>query len=202
MDKFFIVYNFIGISIFLIAAIISSLINCVDKTTINDIDLICLIKSGDDYYFDSFSYFLERLWSNNRTPLWNIFYLFLFFIRIILNALRVIYFLLIIRHLSPEYYLCSYDLSYLIIRIMGLIKAIINNEDIKIEIYNVLKEIGALIAILIYLEIIELKFCNLNHDLKNHIENRSIDDYNINNIYNETDDNENCRWESMSQINE
>ena len=85
---------------------------------------------------------------------------------------------------------------------MSLIKAIIKNVDIKVEIYNLLAEVGALIAILIYLEIIELKFCNLNHDLKNHIEIRGIDEYNINNIYNETDDDENIRWESISLINE
>ena len=198
MDKFLVLYNFIGIVIFLFAAVISSLIKCVDKTTLNDIDLICLIKQGDDYYFDSFSYFFEKLWSNQRTTSSNIFYLFLFFLGIILNTLRVIYFILIIRNLSPEYYSCSYDLYFTVTNVMSLIKAIIKNVDIKVEIYNLLAEIGALIAILIYLEIIELKFCNLNHDLKNHIENRGIDDYNINNIYNETDDDENIRWESIS----
>ena len=202
MDKFFVVYNIIGIAIFLFAAIISSLIKCVDKSTLNDIDLICLVQSGDDYYFDSFSYFFEKLWSNQRTTSSNIFYLFLFFLGIILNTLRVIYFILIIRNLSPEYYSCSYDLYFTVTNVMSLIKAIIKNVDIKVEIYNLLAEIGALIAILIYLEIIELKFCNLNHDLKNHIENRGIDEYNINNIYNETDDDENIRWESISLINE
>ena len=121
----------------------------------------------------------------------NIFYLFLFIIRIILNTFRILYFILIIRHLSPEYYSCSYDLYYIIINVIGLIKAIIKKGDIKLEIYDVLSEIGSLIAILIYLEIIELNFCNLNHDLKKYIENRGIDEYNIDNLYNEIDNNEN-----------
>ena len=121
----------------------------------------------------------------------NIFYLFLFIIRIILNTFRILYFILIIRHLSPEYYSCSYDLYYIIINVIGLIKAIINKGDIKLEIYDVFAEIGSLIAILIYLEIIELNFCNLNHDLKKYIENRGNDEYNINNLYNEIDSNDN-----------
>ena len=121
----------------------------------------------------------------------NIFYLFLFIIRIILNTFRTLYFILIIRHLSPEYYSCSYDLYYIIINVIGLIKAIINKGDIKLEIYDVFAEIGSLIAILIYLEIIELNFCNLNHDLKKYIENRSNDEYNINNLYSEIDSNDN-----------
>ena len=122
MDKFFVLYNFIGIAIFLFAAIISSVIKCVGKTTLNDIDLICLIKQGDDYYFDSFSYFFEKLWSNQRITSSNVFYLFLFFLGIIMNTLRVIYFILIIRNLSPEYYSCSYDLYFTITNFMSLIK--------------------------------------------------------------------------------
>ena len=121
----------------------------------------------------------------------NIFYLFLFIIIIILNTFRILYFILIIRHLSPEYYSSSYDLYYIIINVISLIEAIINKGDIKLEIYDVFAEIGSLIAILIYLEIIALNFCNLNHDLKKYIENRGIDEYNIDNLYNEIDNNEN-----------
>ena len=191
MELFFVIYNIVGIIIFLSAALISSFIKCPDKTMLNDIDLICLIKIGDEYYFDSFSYFFQQLWNYDRTTWMNIFYLFLFIIRIILNTFRILYFILIIRHLSPEYYSCSYDLYYIIINVIGLIKAIINKGDIKLEIYDVFAEIGSLIAILIYLEIIELNFCNLNYDLKKYIENRGIDEYNIDNLYNEIDNNEN-----------
>ncbi len=191
MELFFVIYNIVGIIIFLSAALISSFIKCPDKTTINDINLICLIKIDDEYYFDSFSYFFQQLWNYDRTTWMNIFYLFLFMIRIILNTFRILYFILIIRHLSPEYYSCSYDLYYIIINVIGLIKAIINKGDIKLEIYDVFAEIGSLIAILIYLEIIELNFCNLNHDLKKYIENRGIDEYNIDNLYNEIENNEN-----------
>jgi hypothetical protein len=54
---FFVIYNFLGTIILLIPCLLSSYIKCYDKKTLNDIDLICLIriKKGDieDYYFGS-----------------------------------------------------------------------------------------------------------------------------------------------------
>jgi len=182
VKKFFILYNFIGMIILLIGCIISNFVKCVDKKIINDIDLICLIKieneNNIEYYFDSFSQFFKVLWKKDENVFLNLFYLFLFIIRTVLSGLRVLYNILIIRHLNPEFYLCAYDIYYIIIRSIGLINAIINNGDVLLEVYNVLTEIGALIGILIYLELIELKFCNLNHNLKKNIEMRSLSEYN------------------------
>ena len=70
-----------------------------------------------------------------------------------------------------------------------MIKAIIDNKNIKTEIFNSTAEIVSLISIMIYLELIELNFCNLNHNLKKNIENRGIIEYNINHIYDEIDTN-------------
>jgi len=67
-----------------------------------------------------------------------------------------------------------------------LIKAIIDNKNIKTEIFNSTAEIVSLICIMIYLE---LNFCNLNHNLKKNIENRGIFEYNNNHIYDEIDTN-------------
>ena len=81
---FFIIYNFLGIIIFLIPCLISSYIKCVDKTTLNDVDLICLVKiekgKNIEFYFDSFSYYFEQLWRNDRNINENILYLILFII--------------------------------------------------------------------------------------------------------------------------
>ena len=41
---------------------------------------------------------------------------------------------------------------------------------------------------MVYLELIELNICNLNHNLKKNIENRSIDDYKIYELNEEIDD--------------
>ena len=108
-----------------------------------------------------------------------------------MNALRLLYSLLIIRNLSPEYYLCSYGIYFFISRFFELINAIINDGVINTAIFNLLADTVSLICILIYLEIIELNFCNLNHNLKKNIENRCIDDYNVNNLYDDIDSDSN-----------
>ena len=189
---FYIIYNLLGTIILLIACLIADYIKCVDKKTINDIDLICLVKieTGKtiEYYFDNFSYYFEHLWKKDINTWMNIFYLFLFILQLLLNALRILYIILIIRHLSPEFYLCTYDIYYIIIRTIGLINAIINNGDVLIEVYNVLTELGALVGILIYLELIELNFWNLNRNLKKNIITRSEIEYNINDIETEAEE--------------
>ena len=108
--------------IILIPSLISNNVKCVDKTTLNDIDLICLIKkekgNNTEYYFDSFSYYFEQLWKNDRNIGMNILYLFLFLIRIILNSLRILYSILIIKNLNTEFYLCSWEIFYSIIKFL------------------------------------------------------------------------------------
>ena len=189
---FFGIYNFFGIIILLIACLISSYAKCTDKSKINDIDLLCFVKmeKGDkiEYYFDSFSYFFEQLWRKDRKAGMNILYLFLFIIQIFLNALRILYSLIIISRLNPEYYLCSFEIYFFFIRLIRMIKAIVEDDNIKASIYNLVAEMGSLFGITIYLELIELKFCNLNNNLKKNIESSSIIEYNLNNIYNENDE--------------
>ena len=194
-NKFVVIYNFIGMIIFLMASLISSFVKCADKSKINDIDLLCFVKMevGDktEYYFDSFSYFFQQLWRKDRNAGYNILYLFLFFIQLFLNFLRIIYSTLIISRLSPEFYLCSFEIYCFLIRLIELIRVIIDDDGIKTEIYNLIAEIGSLIGIMIYLELIELKFCGLNSDIKKNIEFRAIAEYKINNLYNEVDDEDN-----------
>ena len=196
--RFFPIYNFFGVIILLVACLISSYVKCSDKSKINDIDLICFVKmeKGDtiEYYFDSFSYFFEQLWRKDRNTGMNILYLFLFIIQIFLNALRILYSIIIISLLNPEYYLCSFGIYFFCIRFLLLIKAIIEDDNIKVSIYNLIAETGSLIGIMIYLELIELKFCNLNNNLKKNIEHRGMTEYNLNNIYNE---NEECDNDSI-----
>ena len=170
----FLIYNFVGVIILLISNLISSYIKCIDKTKINDIDLICFIKIDNEYYFDSFSYYFKQLWRNDRNIGMNLLYLFLFLIQLFLNALRLLFTFLIIKHLNPEYYLCSFGIYFFIVRLICLIDAIINKGDIKTNIYDLFVDVGSLIGVMIYLELIELKVYNLNQNLKKNIEMRSI----------------------------
>ena len=172
----------------LLASLISSFIKCVDKTTLNDVDLICLINikedNNTDYYFDSFSFFFEKLRDKETVGL-NILYIFLFLLKILLNSLRLLFSLLIIKHLNPEYYLCSFIYYYFIIRLVYLIKTIIDDSDIKVTILNLIAQTISLICVMIYLELIELNFCNLDRNLKKNIEARSFSESSLNILYNE-----------------
>jgi len=76
---FFILYNFFGMIILLIPSLITNNIKCIDKAKLNDIDLICLIKkvkgNNTEYHFDSFSYYFEQLWKNDRNIGMNILFI-------------------------------------------------------------------------------------------------------------------------------
>ena len=180
--------SFSGMILLLIASLISSFIKCVDKTTLNDVDLICLINikedNNTDYYFDSFYFFFEKLRDKETVGL-NILYIFLFLLKILLNSLRLLFSLLIIKHLNPEYYLCSFIYYYFIIRLVYLIKTIIDDSDIKVTILNLIAQTISLICVMIYLELIELNFCNLDRNLKKNIEARSFSESSLNILYNE-----------------
>ena len=187
-------YSFLGILIFLIASLISNNIKCVDKRTLYDIDLICKIKVNNgnitDLYFDNFSNFFGKLWDKHSVGL-NILYIFLFIIKILLDILNSFFSALIIKHLNPEFYLCSFELYFFFIRLISLIKQIINKDDINVQLYNIFAEVISLIGITIYLELIEFKFCEINRNLKKNIEKRSYTEYNINKLYSEeNEDNE------------
>ena len=159
----------------LVASLISNNVKCVDKKILYDIDLICKIKinNGDitEFYFDNFSYFFEKLWDKDSIGL-NILYTFLFIIKILLDILRSFFSALIIKHLNPVFYLCSFELYFFAIRFISLIKHIINKDNISVQIYNIIAKIVSLIGITIYLELIELKFCDMNRNLKQNIEER------------------------------
>ena len=181
VGTFFCIYNFIGMIILLIS------IKCAGKDKIKDIDLICLVKivkgNNIEYYYDNFSRYFEQLWKKDISTGINIIYLILFIIKLILNALMLLYSVVIVKYLSPEYYLISFDIYYFIIRLISLINAKIAGNDLAVEFYQFFAELGAMIGLMIYLELIELKFFRLNENLKVNIEMRSISEYEIDKLY-------------------
>jgi len=70
-----------------------------------------------------------------------------------------------------------------------MIKAIIDDNNIKTEFFNSIAEFVSLISIMIYLELIELNFCNLNHNLKKNIEIRSVKEYYLKEIFDDDETN-------------
>ena len=188
-----ITYNLIGTIIFLIVSFPINFKKCADKEEFDDIDLICHATIEKDnkieYYFDEYTYFFNHLWQIDKIAIANIFYLILFSVRIFLNFLRILYSILIIKHLSPEFYLCPACIYFLIIKILDLINRIIGKENISPEIFNIMAEFVSIFGTMIFLELIELKFLNLNLNIRKNIELRSMIEYQIFNT-NEEDENE------------
>ena len=166
IGTFLLIYNLVGTIILLIPCIIASCVKCVDKSIFNDIDFICQIKIEKnniiEYYYDNFSYFFKQLWREDKDIGINILYLILFILKIIIYFIRIVASILLIKHLNPESFLCSWEIYYFITRLLGLITAIIQKEHILLEINHVLAELFSTIGIMIYLELIELKFFKLN----------------------------------------
>ena len=133
------------------------------------------LKIYYDNIFQFFDFFKEFN-KNNKIEIFALIPLFLFFNGII-NFSEII----MIKHFDPNIILISHNLYYFIQKI---IQFWVNKGDeqylihIQFVIYE-LEEIISLIANMIYLEIIELRFCNLNYDTKTCIQQRSDLDYNI-----------------------
>ena len=78
---------------------------------------------------------------------------------------------------------------YFIIRLLDLITAIIEDKNILLNLFQLLAEIASTFGIMIYLELIELKFLQLNYNLKKNIELRSLEEYEKNSIKDNKEDN-------------
>ena len=180
---FLIIYNFIGIFMLLIPSLILSSKKCVDKSIFDNIDFICKIKIVKnnliEYYYDNFSYFFSKLWRADKTIGINILYIILFIIRIILVFITTVIRILLIEHLNPEFYICAYEMYFLIKYIFSFIDAILSEGSILLEVFHVLCNIFSVLGIMIYLELIELKFSLLDYFLKRNIERRSLIDYRL-----------------------
>ena len=101
--------------------------------------------------------------------------------------------ILIIQYLTPVHKIFYSSIYYFIIKIIAIfynkIKTnnFFNGKDYEKKFYifllDILGNIIAIFGFLIYLEIIELKFCKLNYNLKTYISKRSIDDLKQSNGY-------------------
>ena len=198
--KITILYSFIGTLICFIGSIIATKIKCVDKNHFNDIINICTVSITNennlsDLYYDNIYVYLKDLWRENRTVWINLIFLIMNILKIFLTFLRILYIMMIIESLSPEYLICANTIFFLIIEIIGLF---IDKITIS-KLYNFLAQFFAFLGIVIYLEFIELNFCGLNYNLKKNIEKRGKEESNIENLYN--DENERERLSSsMSEL--
>ena len=186
VSDFLIIYNIVGIILLLIPSLISNFVKCADLEEFNDIDIICSVKIAKEntieYYFDEYSNFFGKLWKKETNGWLNFLYIILFIIKLFFNFLRLLYSLLIVKHLNPEFYLCPAFIYFFILKLLIVINQIIKNENISAGVLNAIAEAVGILGIMIYLELIELKFLNLNRELRKNIELRAVNEYKINNL--------------------
>ena len=89
------------------------------------------------------------------------------------NFFYKFYYMLTLKTFSLIYVLANNSLYYLIVQIILLIKGGIN---VRVIIFYVLSNIFSIWSYLIYVELIELKFCGCDYDLKKNITSRSRND--------------------------
>ena len=163
---------FIGIFGFLISIIcliFTSIFKC--KSNFN-----CMIKNNDDEYLDSlplyFSNMNKRLKSDKPTFFAEIFVLypltsFLIFLKYLIEILLIFY-------LNPIYVLISDNFYYGLVYIINFICEYNEDNRDKLiqQILLILSDILSSILFFVYLEVIELRFCELDKNLRINIDKR------------------------------
>ena len=160
--KLLIIYGIIGAVITTIIGLISSFFEC--NSINSSLDLkICKTKYNEKYYLENF-----KIWPNDISDNIILEIVLLLFGMFIYFFYRLFY-ILIIRSLNAIYIIFS-NLIYTSL----LIWIGFNNIQDYILVYKIIIQIMIIFGLLIYLEIIELDFCNLNYDVKENIIKRSI----------------------------
>ena len=170
--KLLIIYGIIGTIITTIIGLISTFIEC---TAINSsLDMkICNIEKDKTYFFENF-----KIWAEDINIGQTIFLL----IGIIMNCFYRLFYFLIIKNLTAIHILFSNLFSTYFLVIIGSIKMYIYNHSyfqqykFYVNAFIFLIHIIIFVGLLIYLEMIELDFCNLNYNLRKSIIDRSIQD--------------------------
>ena len=132
-------------------------------------------KEKDIYYYGNISNYFSKFSTINGFEIFleiilTIFYIFFSFMNIACEFS-------IIKYLNPNYILMSDNIFYEIVRLDNFIaKYKVNQENWFYFIITQLAEILEFIGCIIYLEIIELRFCGLNKNTKEKIIKRAVND--------------------------
>ena len=155
--------------------------NGLEKLINVDKQICCLMDFDEEtkdlkFYYDSFPVFLRRYNKFNGKGIIEIFSLPIY---ISMNLIISLSQILMIKNLDSIILLVNILFNYFLGR---LISFIINGASEKYWTFSLFvllefEEIFAIFSYFIYMEIIELKFCKLDYDLKRNIRSRSLDDY-------------------------
>ena len=183
-------FGFLGFLIYLILCVIFTFIECGKKDYCIYLGIFDSNDSNDfKYYYDSFSIYFSDFKKNIILELFTILFGGLTFF------IKKTYTLLVIKNLSPVHVIFSVPFRYLLQKVVSISYSLIkkkyskNRYKIYKLILDTLGDFASSIGFLIYLEIIVLKFCNLDYDIKKNIIRRSFSDIRVDIDANESFDN-------------
>ena len=177
-------YGLTGTILFLIVGLIISHSPCPNNDAMKS--YICKVKYDNNIYYDNMYSYIES-YKN-------------FLVRLIVIALGMLsffsnkfFYTLIIKNETPIHVIFSFPIQFFIEKTFLLIFTAIffvqdlfkTREQLKKFLLDISGDITSILGFLIYLEIIELNFCNLNFNLKKNIISRSKDDYQFSFVINE-----------------
>ena len=181
--KLLMAFNLIGTISFLCFNFIATFIRCNDDKFS---EKLCLIyEDENNKYFENFIIYFSEIKKNGKLEIVIelvaiVFGSLLFFLKTLLS-------ILIIRNLSPIYVIFLQPLYFVSYKIILIIATLIsnhsffiydyvkvenNNDMIKRFVLDISGDVLCCIAFIIYLEIIEIKFCKCNYNLKKNISER------------------------------
>lgn len=180
--KLLIIYGILGTIISAIIGTISTFVKCY-KIENFEINICNIDKDKKEDYLENFYLY----WKAQEKTKDIIIELFLFIFGIISNSFYAIFYMLIIKNLTPMH---IYFLNLLYLYLFKLLAFAINlirkydeykSKDKILLIFFILELLNIVIVffgLLVFFEILKLKFCNLDYDLREKIVERSINDYN------------------------
>ena len=184
--KILFIYGIMGALFCAIACTILTFVPCKDTIiSYDEMTKICkhkrIINNENNnsnktfYYYESLIVNYERIVKDDKLDtIKNICLIIVKSIVVIFVNLSSI---LILKYLNPLFFICSRYIYYFLVSIIDIIISIANGDSIKAFDYlNFFAQVFAILGTLIYTELIELNFCNLNYNLKKNIISRSLED--------------------------
>ena len=147
------IFGIINGIIFLIISIILSFIPCNNS--------LCLMKYNNEKFFDNYKYFLQINFSKQLLYL--------------LQFLKKAFYFVFVYIIIGKYTIFHIFLPFLFFTILGDIFAIVKEGIYKLFI-SILVDVFQFLNTLVFLEIIELKFCGLNIYTQYNIKQRAFED--------------------------
>ena len=167
--KIIILIGIIGFVLQIILSLIVSFLGVNKKChNENNINIYCYFKINIKDYFSEYSQLKDGL---------EIFKEIIFLILFIISSfISIMSELFIIKYLNPSYILISENIYFEIIKLNEYLPGNKESESSKNFIFLQIAQFFEFIGCLIYLEIIELRFCGLNKNIKKNISKRSEQD--------------------------